>query len=154
MAITCSGKFAAVSAIVIGGNKEHGVRINRLAVKGQVLNPLCIGINHLTFTVIAGGLGNINLIIHAINHIKVIGAETIPVDQRLWFRAVRINLVKLSGGALQPLFHLFTAGFHHNQRIGIEIKIGGITEGQLTFFHLHIACRVIFATTNFKRCGS
>ena len=81
MAVARTGKFAAVSAIVIGGNEEHGVRINGLTVKGQVLNPLCIGINHLTFTVIAGGLGNINLIIHTINNIKVISAETIPVDE-------------------------------------------------------------------------
>ena len=39
MAVARTGKFAAVSAIVIGGNEEHSVRINRLAIKGQVLNP-------------------------------------------------------------------------------------------------------------------
>ena len=54
MAVARTGKFAAVSAIVIGGNEEHGVRINRLAIKGQVLNPLCIGINHLALAVITG----------------------------------------------------------------------------------------------------
>ena len=81
MAVARTGKFAAVSAIVIGGNQEHGVRINRLAIKGQVLNPFRIGINHLALAVITGGLGNINLIIHTINNIKVISAETIPVDE-------------------------------------------------------------------------
>ncbi len=51
--------------------------------------------DQLTLCVVARGLGHINLIINPVNHIKVIGAE-IPVDQRLRFRAVGIDLIKLA----------------------------------------------------------
>ena len=50
---------------------------------------------------------------------------------------MRIDLVELSGRALQPLLHLFPGGFHHHECVGIEVEIGGITEGQLAFFHLN-----------------
>ena len=38
MAVAGTGEFAAVSAIVIGGDEEGGLRIDRLTVKGQVFD--------------------------------------------------------------------------------------------------------------------
>ncbi|MNU76750.1 hypothetical protein D3C71_663090 [compost metagenome] len=151
MTIASSGKFTAVGAIVIGCHQEHRVRIDRLTVKRQVFNAFSLRIYRLAFAVIFRGLRHINLIIHAVDHVEVIGAETVPVNQRLRFTAVNVDLVKLTGRTLQPLFHLFARRFHHHQRVRVEIKIRRVAEGELAFFHFDIACRVVLAPTHFER---
>ena len=45
MILTGALEFTAVSAVVIGGDEESGVRIDWLAVKGQVFNSLGLRIN-------------------------------------------------------------------------------------------------------------
>lgn len=80
MAIAGSGKFTAVGAVVIGGHQEGGRRVNRFTVKGQILNAFRLRVNHLTLAVVSRRLGNINLVVYAVNHIKIVGAETVPVD--------------------------------------------------------------------------
>ena len=154
MAIAGSGKLAAVGAIVIGSNQECSIRINRLAVEGQVFDAFRLRVNGLTLTVVFRRLRYVNLILHAVNHVEVIGAETVPVDQRLRLAAFGINLVKLSGGTLQPLFHLFARRFHHDQRVGIKIQIRRVAEGELTFFHFDVAGRIVLTSADFERCGS
>ena len=42
MAFAGASEFTAVRAIVIGGDQESGLRIDRFAVEGQVLNTLCL----------------------------------------------------------------------------------------------------------------
>ncbi|SAH82510.1 Uncharacterised protein [Enterobacter hormaechei] len=150
MAVTRTGKLAAIGAVVVGHHQESGIRINRFAVEGQVFDAFCLRINGLTFAVIFCGLGNVNLIFHAVDHVEVVGAETVPVNQRLRFAAVRIDLVELPGRALQPLLHLFPGGFHHHEGVGIEVEIGGITEGQLAFLHLNVAGRIVLPPAHFE----
>ena len=109
--------------------------------------------DQLTLRVVTRGLSHIDLVIHPVNHIEVIGAE-IPVDQRLRFAAVWIDLVKLARRTFQPLFDLRARDFHHYQRIGIKIKVGGVTEGQRAFLHFGVARWVVFTSARFKRCSS
>ena len=66
---------------------------------------------------------------------------------------MRIDLVELPGRALQPLFHLFAAGFDDHQGVRVEIKIGGVAESELAFFHFDIAGRIVLTATHFKRRG-
>ena len=146
-------EFTAVGAVVVGRDEESGVRIDRLAVKGQMLNSLGLRIDTVAFAVVARRLGDINLVVHAINDVEVVSAEAVPVNQRLRLAAGGVNLIELPGGALQPLFHLFTAHFHHHQGVGIQVEIGGIAEGELTFFHFHKAGRIVFPSADFKRRG-
>ncbi len=154
MAISRTGKLTAVGTVVIGHHQESGIRIDRLAVEGQVFNALRLRVDRLTLAVIFRRLGDVNLVVHAVDHVEVVGAEAVPVNQRLRLAAVWVNLVKLSGRTLQPLFYLFPGGFNHHQRIRVEIEIGGITEGELALFDLHIACRVILTPAHFEwRCG-
>jgi len=68
MAVAGTGKIAAVSAVVIGGNEEDRIRIDRLAVKGQVLNALRLRIDALALAVIARWLGDINLVLPAVDN--------------------------------------------------------------------------------------
>lgn len=158
-------EFTAVSAIVVGRDEESGVRIDWLAVKGQMLNSLGLRIHAVAFAVVARRLGDIDLVVHAVNHVEVVGAEAVPVNQRLRLAAGGINLIELSGGALQPLFNLFTADFHHHQGVGIQVEVGGVAEGELPFFHFNKAGRVILrpptlngaaaeSTGSFARSGS
>ena len=153
MILTGALEFTAVSAVVIGGDEESGVRIDWLAVKGQVFNSLGLRINGLTFAVIARRLGDIDLVVHSIDDIEVVGAKAVPVNQRLRLAAAGVNLIELPGGALQPLFNLFTADFHHHQGVGIQVEVGGVAEGELPFFHFNKAGGVIFASADFKRRG-
>ncbi len=153
MALTGAGKFAAVSAIVIGGDQESGLRIDRFTVEGQVRNTLCLRMDQLALAVVAGRLSDVNLVVHPVNHVEVIGAEAVPVDQRLRLAAGGIDLVKLSGRAFQPLLNLFPADLHHHQGVGVEIEVGGVTEGELTFLHFDKARRIVFTPADFKRCG-
>ncbi len=83
MALTGAGEFAAVSAIVIGRDRESSLRINRFSIEGQVLNTLCLRMDHLTFAVVAGRLSDVDLVVHPVNDVEVVGAEAVPVDQRL-----------------------------------------------------------------------
>ncbi|MNE41332.1 hypothetical protein D3C80_1353960 [compost metagenome] len=68
-------------------------------------------------------MADVDLIIDSVNHIEIIGAETVPVDQALWFAAVDVDLVELPGGTLQPFLHFFAAGFHHHQCVGIKVEV-------------------------------
>ncbi len=154
MAVAGAGELAAVGAVVVGRDEERGVRVNRLAVKGQVLDALGCRVDALAFAVVACRLGHINLIIDTVDYVEVVGTETVPVNQRLRLAVVRVNLVELPGGALQPLFHLFAAGFHHHQGVRVEIEVGGITEGELAFFYFDVACRIVLTSTDFERRGS
>ena len=154
MAFAGASEFTAVRAIVIGGDQESGLRIDRFAVEGQVLNTLCLRMDHLTFAVVAGRLSDVDLVVHPVNHVEVIGAEAVPVDQRLRLAAGRVNLVKLPGGALQPLLDLLPADLHHHQGVRVEIEVGGVAEGELAFFHFHEARRIVFTPADFKRRGS
>ena len=83
MALTGAGEFASVSAIVIGRDQESSLRINRFSIEGQVLNTLCLRMDHLTFAVVAGRLSDVDLVVHPVNDVEVVGAEAVPVDQRL-----------------------------------------------------------------------
>ena len=51
MAVAGSGKLTAVGAVVVGRDEEGSIRIDRLAVKGQMFNTLRFRVNGLTFTV-------------------------------------------------------------------------------------------------------
>ena len=153
MALTGAGEFAAVSAIVIGRDQESSLRINRFSLEGQVLNTLCLRMDHLTFAVVAGRLSDVDLVVHPVNDVEVVGAEAVPVDQRLRLAAGGIDLVKLSGRAFQPLLNLFPADLHHHQGVGVEIEVGGIAEGELAFLHFDKARRIVFTPADFKRRG-
>lgn len=76
-----------------------------------MLNTLCLRMDHLTFAVVAGRLSDVDLVVHPVNDVEVVGAEAVPVDQRLRLAAGGIDLVKLSGRAFQPLLNLFPLTF-------------------------------------------
>src|SRR5471030_270935 len=103
MFVTRTSKFAAVSTVIIGGDQECRFRVDRFAVERQILNSLGIFVYQRTFAIKARWLRDINLIVHTINDIKVIGAEPIPVDQRLRLAAVYVDLVKLTRRAFEPV---------------------------------------------------
>ena len=151
MLIACAGKLTAVGTVIIGGNQEEGIWINRLAFERQTFDTLRLIVDQLAFTVVTCRLADVDLIIYPVNHIKVIGAETVPVDQSLWFGAVNVDLIELPGGTFQPFFHLFAGSFHHYQCIGIEVEIRSVTEGELAFLHFNEAGRIVFASANFER---
>ncbi len=56
MALTGAGEFAAVSADKVGWSRPgSSLRINRFSIEGQVLNTLCLRMDHhLTFAVSSG----------------------------------------------------------------------------------------------------
>ncbi len=121
--------------------------------------------DHLTFAVVAGRLSDVDLVVHPVNDVEVVGAEAVPVDQRLRLAAGGIDLVKLSGRAFQPLLNLFPADLHHHQGVGVEIEVGGIAEGELAFLHFDKARRIVLrpptlngaaaeSTGSFARSGS
>ncbi len=89
MAVARTGKLTAVGAVIIGHHQEGRIRIDRLAVEGQVFNAFRLRVNGLALAVISRRLGDINLIIHAVDHVEVVGAEAVPVNQRLRLAAVR-----------------------------------------------------------------
>ncbi len=96
MAFTGPGKAAASGAVIIGRHQKRRCRIDRLAVKGKLMNSRRASIDQLAVVVITRGLRHIDLIINAIDHIKIVGTE-IPVNQRLRLSACGIDLIKLPG---------------------------------------------------------
>lgn len=68
-------------------------------------------VNHLALAVVARRLADVDLVIDAVNHVEVIGAEPVPVNQRLWFAAGGVNRLNCPAGAFEPLLDLLPLTF-------------------------------------------
>ena len=73
---------AARSTVIVCGHQELLIILHRLPLVGQFLDAMSVGY-HFAFFVIASRHGNIHFVVHPVNHIEVVGAKSVPVQQSL-----------------------------------------------------------------------
>lgn len=81
MIIIGVSKFIVIGVVVIGGNQECGLWINRFIIKCQVFDVFSFVINQCVFVVIVSRLVDINFIVNFIDNIEIISMEIILVNQ-------------------------------------------------------------------------